>query len=337
MSVEIIEQVTSFSEYMQETSILPKAKNGYWTVSKTKNLKTERFEYHYEYHIEYKDEEDCLQNFTLFNKDFVSGLKQLGLTEEKIIEKRIKTIYYENGVETENCVEIPKRTQKMRDNYPALRDKWQENLDSLKIIQRLPLSIEDIPDINIVPKAKNGYWTVSETNAFDKIKYYDYHIEYKSLRDCDHNFRIKNEDFVSGLKQLGLTEEKIIETRLKIIYYKNGVEIPKRLKKWQENPGSIKIIQRLPLSIEDIPDINIVPKAKNGYWTVSETNAFDKIKYYDYHIEYKGVKDLEQNFRIGNEDFVSGLKQLGLNEYEICFPRSRNKCYEKGAITIYMN
>jgi hypothetical protein len=229
MSVEIIEQVTSFSEYMQETSILPKAKNGYWTVSKTKNLKTERFEYHYEYHIEYKDEEDCLQNFTLFNKDFVSGLKQLGLTEEKIIEKRIKTIYYENGVESENCVEIPKRTQKMRDNYPALRDKWQENLDSLKIIQRLPLSIEDIPDINIVPKAKNGYWTVSETNAFDKIKYYDYHIE------------------------------------------------------------------------------------------------------------YKGVKDLEQNFRIKNEDFVSGLKQLGLNEYEICFPRSRNKCYEKGAITIYMN
>ncbi len=78
MSVEIIEQVTSFSEYMQGTSILPKAKNGYWTVSKTKNLKTERFEYHYEYHIEYKDEEDCLQNFTLFNKDFVSGLKQLG-------------------------------------------------------------------------------------------------------------------------------------------------------------------------------------------------------------------------------------------------------------------
>ena len=212
MSVEIIEQVTSFSEYMQETSILPKAKNGYWTVSKTKNLKTERFEYHYEYHIEYKDEEDCLQNFTLFNKDFVFGLKQLGLTEEKIIE-----------------------------------------------------------------------------------------------------------------------------TRLKIIYYKNGVEIPKRLKKWQENPGSIKIIQRLPLSIEDILDINIVPTAKNGYWTVSETNAFDKIKYYDYHIEYKGVKDLEQNFRIGNEDFVSGLKQLGLNEYEICFPRSRNKCYEKGAITIYMN
>ena len=332
MSVEIIEQVTSFSEYMQETNILPKAKNGYWTVSKTKNLKTERFEYHYEYHIEYKDEEDCLQNFTLFNKDFVSGLKQLGLTEEEIIEKRIKTIYYENGVESENCVEIPKRTQKMR-------DKWQENLDSLKIIQRLPLSIEDIPDINIVPKAKNGYWTVSETNAFDKIKYYDYHIEYKSLIDCDHNFRIKNEDFVSGLKQLGLTEEKIIETRLKIIYYKNGVEIPKKLKKWRENPGSIKIIQRLPVSMEDILDINIVPTAKNGYWTVSETNAFDKIKYYDYHIEYKGEKDIEQNFRIKNEDFVSGLKQLGLNEYEICFPRfkNRNKCYEKGAITIYMN
>ena len=212
MSVEIIEQVTSFSEYMQETSTLPKAKNGYWTVSKTKNLKTERFEYHYEYHIEYKDEEDCLQNFTLFNKDFVFGLKQLGLTEEKIIE-----------------------------------------------------------------------------------------------------------------------------TRLKIIYYKNGVEIPKRLKKWQENPGSIKIIQRLPVYMEDILDINIVPTAKNGYWTIFETNAFDKIKYYDYHIEYKGVKDLEQNFRIKNEDFVSGLKQLGLNEYEICFPRSRNKCYEKGAITIYMN
>ena len=332
MSVEIIEQVTSFSEYMQETSILPKAKNGYWTVSKTKNLKTERFEYHYEYHIEYKDEEDCLQNFTLFNKDFVSGLKQLGLTEEEIIEKRIKTIYYENGVEGENCVEIPKRNQKRL-------DKWQVNLDSLKIIQRLPLSIEDIPDINIVPKAKNGYWTVSETNAFDKIKYYDYHIEYKSLIDCDHNFRIKNEDFVSGLKQLGLTEEKIIETRLKIIYYKNGVEIPKKLKKWQENPGSIKIIQRLPVSMEDILDINIVPKAKNGYWTVSETNAFDKIKYYDYHIEYKGEKDIEQNFRIKNEDFVSGLKQLGLNAYEICFPRfkNRNKCYEKGAITIYMN
>ena len=332
MSVEIIEQVTSFSEYMQETSTLPKAKNGYWTVSKTKNLKTERFEYHYEYHIEYKDEEDCLQNFTLFNKDFVFGLKQLGLTEEKIIEKRIKTIYYENGVESENCVEIPKRNQKRL-------DKWQVNLDSVKIIQRLPLSIEDIPDINIVPKAKNGYWTVSETNAFDKIKYYDYHIEYKSLRDCDHNFRIKNEDFVFGLKQLGLTEEKIIETRLKIIYYKNGVEIPKRLKKWQENPGSIKIIQRLPVYMEDILDINIVPTAKNGYWTVSETNAFDKIKYYDYHIEYKGVKDLEQNFRIKNEDFVSGLKQLGLNEYEICFPRfkNRNKCYEKGAITIYMN
>ena len=332
MSVEIIEQVTSFSEYMQETSTLPKAKNGYWTVSKTKNLKTERFEYHYEYHIEYKDEEDCLQNFTLFNKDFVFGLKQLGLTEEKIIEKRIKTIYYENGVESENCVEIPKRNQKRL-------DKWQVNLDSVKIIQRLPLSIEDIPDINIVPKAKNGYWTVSETNAFDKIKYYDYHIEYKSLRDCDHNFRIKNEDFVSGLKQLGLTEEKIIETRLKIIYYKNGVEIPKRLKKWQENPGSIKIIQRLPVYMEDILDINIVPTAKNGYWTIFETNAFDKIKYYDYHIEYKGVKDLEQNFRIKNEDFVSGLKQLGLNEYEICFPRfkNRNKCYEKGAITIYMN
>ena len=212
MSVEIIEQVTSFSEYMQETSTLPKAKNGYWTVSKTKNLKTERFEYHYEYHIEYKDEEDCLQNFTLFNKDFVFGLKQLGLTEEKIIE-----------------------------------------------------------------------------------------------------------------------------TRLKIIYYKNGVEIPKRLKKWQENPGSIKIIQRLPVYMEDILDINIVPTAKNGYWTIFETNAFDKIKYYDYHIEYKGVKDLEQNFRIKNEDFVSGLKQLGLNEYEICFPRFRNKCYEKGAITIYMN
>lgn len=111
MSVEIIEQVTSFIEYMQETSILPKVKNGYWTVSKTK-LKTEIFEYHYEYHIEYKDEEDCLQNFTLFNKDFVSGLKQLGLNEEEIIKKRIRTIYYENGVESENCVESPKRTKK---------------------------------------------------------------------------------------------------------------------------------------------------------------------------------------------------------------------------------
>ncbi len=224
----------------------------------------------------------------------------------------------------------------MRDKYPELRDKWQENLDSLKIIQRLPLSIEDIPDINIVPKAKNGYWTVSETNAFDKIKYYDYHIEYKSLRDCDHNFRIKNEDFVSGLKQLGLTEEKIIETRLKIIYYKNGVEIPKKLKKWQENLDSIKIIQRLPLSIEDIPDINIVPKTKNGYWTISETNAFDKIKYYDYHIEYKSLIDCDHNFRRKNKDFVSGLKQLGLNEEDMCFLRSRNNYYEKGAITIYM-
>ena len=216
MSVEIIEQVTSFSEYMQGTSILPKAKNGYWTVSK---LKTELFEYHYkyhyEYHIEYKDEEDCLQNFTLFNKDFVFGLKQLGLTEEEIIKKRIRTKYYENGVESENCVESPKRTQKMR-------DKLQENLDSIKIIQRLPLSIEDIPDINIVPKAKNGYWTVSETNAFDKIKYYDYHIEYKSLIDCDHNFRRKNKDFVSGLKQLGLNEEDMCFLRSRNNYYEKG-------------------------------------------------------------------------------------------------------------------
>ena len=100
MSVEIIEQVTSFSEYMQETSILPKAKNGYWTVSKTKNLKTESFEYHYEYHIEYKDEEDCLQNFTLFNKDFVSGLKQLGLNEYEICFPRSRNKCYEKGAIT---------------------------------------------------------------------------------------------------------------------------------------------------------------------------------------------------------------------------------------------
>ena len=99
MSVEIIEQVTSFIEYMQETSILPKVKNGYWTVSKTK-LKTEIFEYHYEYHIEYKDEEDCLQNFTLFNKDFVSGLKQLGLNEEDICFLRSRNNYYEKGAIT---------------------------------------------------------------------------------------------------------------------------------------------------------------------------------------------------------------------------------------------
>ena len=93
MSVEIIEQVTSFSEYMQETSILPKAKNGYWTVSK---LKTELFEYHYkyhyEYHIEYKDEKDYEQNFTKYNEDFVSGLKQLGLSEEKISKIPVKII-----------------------------------------------------------------------------------------------------------------------------------------------------------------------------------------------------------------------------------------------------
>ena len=100
---------------------------------------------------------------------------------------------------------------------------------------------------------------------------------------------------------------------------------------------SVEIIEQVTSFSEYMQETSILPKAKNGYWTVSETNAFDKIKYYDYHIEYKGVKDLEQNFRIGNEDFVSGLKQLGLNEYEICFPRSRNKCYEKGAITIYMN
>ena len=220
---------------------------------------------------------------------------------------------------------------------------------SVKIIEQVLFMMTNIPETNIVPKAKNGCWFVSgpKREGFSKVKYYEYHIEYKDEEDCLQNFTLFNKDFVSGLKQLGLTEEEIIKKRIKTIYYENGVEsencveIPKRTQKmrdkWQENLDSLKIIQRLPLSIEDIPDINIVPKAKNGYWTVSETNAFDKIKYYDYHIEYKGVKDLEQNFRIGNEDFVSGLKQLGLNAYEICFPRSRNKCYEKGAITIYMN
>ena len=99
---------------------------------------------------------------------------------------------------------------------------------------------------------------------------------------------------------------------------------------------SVEIIEQVTFFSKYMQETNIVPKAKNGYWTVSETNAFDKIKYYDYHIEYKGVKDLEQNFRIKNEDFVSGLKQLGLNAYEICFLRSRNNYYEKGAITIYM-
>ena len=89
-----------FSEYMQKTSILPKTKNGYWTVSETKNLKTERFEYHYEYHIEYKDEEDCLQNFTLFNKDFVSGLKQLGLNAYEICFPRSRNKCYEQGAIT---------------------------------------------------------------------------------------------------------------------------------------------------------------------------------------------------------------------------------------------
>ena len=214
MSVKIIEQVLFMMTNIPETNIVPKAKNGCWFVSGPKREGFSKVKY-YEYHIEYKDEEDCLQNFTLFNKDFVSGLKQLGLTEEEIIKKRIRTIYYENGVESENCVESPKRTQKMR-------DKLQENLDSIKIIQRLPLSIEDIPDINIVPKAKNGYWTVSETNAFDKIKYYDYHIEYKSLIDCDHNFRRKNKDFVSGLKQLGLNEEDMCFLRSRNNYYEKG-------------------------------------------------------------------------------------------------------------------
>jgi hypothetical protein len=71
-----------------------------------------------------------------------------------------------------------------------------------KIIEQVLFMMTNIPETNIVPKAKNGYWTVSETNAFDKIKYYDYHIEYKSLRDCDYNFRIKNEDFLSCFRHL---------------------------------------------------------------------------------------------------------------------------------------
>ena len=127
-----------------------------------------------------------------------------------------------------------RESQKMRDKYPALRDKWQEDLDSLKIIQRLPLSIEDIPDINIVPKAKNGYWTVSETNAFDKIKYYDYHIEYKGEKDIEQNFRIKNEDFVSGLKQLGLSEEKISKIPVKIICKKYNDKTPTTFREWKK-------------------------------------------------------------------------------------------------------
>ena len=91
MSVEIIEQVTSFSEYMQETSILPKAKNGCWFVSDPKREGFSKVKY-YEYHIEYKDEKDYEQNFTKYNEDFVSGLKQLGLSEEKISKIPVKII-----------------------------------------------------------------------------------------------------------------------------------------------------------------------------------------------------------------------------------------------------
>lgn len=100
---------------------------------------------------------------------------------------------------------------------------------------------------------------------------------------------------------------------------------------------SVEIIEQVTSFSEYMQKTSMLPKAKNGYWTVSKlkTELFEY--HYEYHIEYKSLRDCDHNFRIKNEDFVSGLKQLGLNEYEICFPRSRNKCYEKGAITIYMN
>ncbi|MBP3450541.1 MAG: hypothetical protein J6K22_08780 [Spirochaetaceae bacterium] len=96
---------------------------------------------------------------------------------------------------------------------------------------------------------------------------------------------------------------------------------------------SVEIIEQVTSFSEYMQGTSILPKAKNGYWTVSKTNAFDKIKYYDYHIEYKSLIDCDHNFRGKNKDFVSGLKQLGL---DICFLRYRNNYYEKGSITIYM-
>ena len=106
---------------------------------------------------------------------------------------------------------------------------------SVKVIEQVLFMMTNIPETNIVPKAKNGCWFVSgpRREGFSKVKYYEYHIEYKDEKDYEQNFSKYNEDFVSGLKQLGLSEEKISKIPVKIICNKYNEKTPTTFREWK--------------------------------------------------------------------------------------------------------
>lgn len=99
---------------------------------------------------------------------------------------------------------------------------------SVKIIEQVLFKMINIPETN------NWFVSDPKREGFSKVKYYEYHIEYKDEKDYEQNFTKYNEDFVSGLKQLGLSEEKISKIPLKIICKKYNDKTPTTFREWKK-------------------------------------------------------------------------------------------------------